>query len=238
MQQQDENNPRMLDKIRALLAKAESTAFAEEAEALAEKAQYLMTKYSIDASVARASRNAHCAEKPARKELTIDSPYVDAKFLLFDAVARANDCQAVWSKFKSSATVFGYADDIECAELLYTSLLMQATSAMLASGSHVDYFGQSRTKSFRRSFLIAYAYRIGSRLQESRDVAVKEQTSNLSTSVSLVLASKAVAVTESLESHFPNLQRWSPNVSNAAGVRAGSRAANTAVLNNQAEVAS
>ena len=39
---------RLLGKIRALLAKAESTEFAEEAEALSARAQELMAKYSID----------------------------------------------------------------------------------------------------------------------------------------------------------------------------------------------
>src|SRR5438045_2689314 len=39
---------RMLAKVRALLAKAESTEFTDEADALTAKAQELMTRYSID----------------------------------------------------------------------------------------------------------------------------------------------------------------------------------------------
>jgi hypothetical protein len=42
---------RILDKVRALLAKAESTEFPEEAEALSARAQELMAKYSIDQAV-------------------------------------------------------------------------------------------------------------------------------------------------------------------------------------------
>ena len=38
----------MLSRIRALLAKAEATEYAEEAEALSARAQELMAKYSID----------------------------------------------------------------------------------------------------------------------------------------------------------------------------------------------
>jgi hypothetical protein len=40
-----------LERVRALLAKAESTEFDEKAEALTEKAQELMTRYSIDAAL-------------------------------------------------------------------------------------------------------------------------------------------------------------------------------------------
>ncbi|HET8683001.1 MAG TPA: DUF2786 domain-containing protein, partial [Micromonosporaceae bacterium] len=41
-------DPRQLDRVRALLAKAESTTFAEEAEAYTAKAQELMARHSID----------------------------------------------------------------------------------------------------------------------------------------------------------------------------------------------
>lgn len=54
-------------------------------------------------------------------------------------------------------------------ELLTTSLLVQADVAMLAAGRQVSYDGASRTASFRRSFLMAYAQRIGERLQEADD---------------------------------------------------------------------
>ena len=43
--------PRILDKVRALLAKAESTEFPEEAEAYTAKAQELMARHRIDRAV-------------------------------------------------------------------------------------------------------------------------------------------------------------------------------------------
>lgn len=54
--------------------------------------------------------------------------------------------------------------DLDAVELLFTSLLVQATTAMLAAGSRQDAHGRSRTRSFRQSFLAAYAQRIGERL--------------------------------------------------------------------------
>ena len=58
---------RILGKIRALLAKAESTEFPEEAEALSARAQELMAKHSIDhALLAAQSGN---RDKPAGRRL-------------------------------------------------------------------------------------------------------------------------------------------------------------------------
>ncbi|MFD0330099.1 DUF2786 domain-containing protein [Streptacidiphilus monticola] len=64
--------PKMLGRIRALLAKAESTDFPEEAEALSAKAQELMARHSIDAALlsARSGR----AETPPRSGSASTTP--------------------------------------------------------------------------------------------------------------------------------------------------------------------
>ena len=61
-------------------------------------------------------------------------------------------------------TVVAHADDLDAIDMLFTSLLVQATRAMLAKGPHEDRFGRSRTRSFRQSFLVAFAGRIHERL--------------------------------------------------------------------------
>ena len=53
----------MLDKVRALLAKAESTEFPEEAGALTSRAQQLMARYSIDHALLAAQTGSR-GEKP------------------------------------------------------------------------------------------------------------------------------------------------------------------------------
>ena len=68
----------------------------------------------------------------------------------------------------------GFPADLEAVELLYTSLLVQATSAMLRAGGKQDGSGRSRTRAFRESFLLAYAIRIGERLSEAADHAEQE----------------------------------------------------------------
>lgn len=163
---------RMLSRIRALLAKAESTEFSEEAEALSARAQELMAKYSIDHALlaARAGEK----EEPAGRRIAVDNPYESPKTTLLNVVAEANRCRAIWSKDVGLVTVIGFPADLDVVELLFTSLLVQANTAMLRAGGKKDQLGRSRTRAFRQSFLISYAIRIGERLTEAATHAEKE----------------------------------------------------------------
>ena len=87
---------RMLGRIRALLAKAESTEFAAEAEALSGRAQELMARYSIDHALLAAQ--AGSSGLPGGRRIPVDSPYEEAKATLLNTVADANRCRAVWSR--------------------------------------------------------------------------------------------------------------------------------------------
>ncbi len=151
-----------LSRVRALLAKAEATEFPDEAEALSAKAQELMSRYSIREAVADHDRGR--APVAAARRVWIDNPYPTAKASLVQAVGKANRCRVVWAAL-GFVTVVGTETDLDLVELLTTSLLVQANRAMLQAGRHVGSGGQSRTRSFRHSFLVAYATRIGERLE-------------------------------------------------------------------------
>lgn len=163
---------RILGRIRALLAKAESTEFAEEAEALSARAQELMAKYSIDHALLAAQ--AGDEETPGGRRIPVDNPYESPKVQLLTEVARANRCRTVWMKELGMVTVVGFQADLDAVELLFTSLLVQANTAMMGAGGKRDSYGRSRTRAFRQSFLIAYAFRIGERLAEAAGHAVKD----------------------------------------------------------------
>src|SRR5438552_3000516 len=64
--------------------------------------------------------------------------------------------------------------DLDAVELLFTSLLVQANAAMIRAGGKKDEYGRSRTRSFRQSFLVPYAIRIGERLAEATGHAEQE----------------------------------------------------------------
>jgi hypothetical protein len=227
---------KMLARVRALLAKAESTTFPDEAEALSAKAQELMSRYSLELIVADSAASSGSDPHPAAaRRLWLDNPYVAAKALLVGAVAEANRCRTVLSEGLGFTTVLGDEVDLEIVELLSTSLLVQATRAMVASGSQITRTGRSRTRSFRQSFLIAYATRIGERLTTARDVgaaAVADAARLLP-----VLAAREQVVDELFESMFPQSVSRSYSVGNAAGWHAGRAAADLAVLDTRRAVA-
>ncbi|HEU0088673.1 MAG TPA: DUF2786 domain-containing protein, partial [Pseudonocardiaceae bacterium] len=164
---------KVLARVRALLAKAESTTFPEEAEALSAKAQELMSRYSLERIMVETDEGSAPPPSSARR-LWLDNPYVAAKALLVDAVAEANRCRTVLSEKLGFTTVLGDEVDLDLVEVLTTSLLVQATRAMVGAGSQTTRNGQSRTRSFRQSFLIAYATRIRERLTAARDAGAAE----------------------------------------------------------------
>jgi hypothetical protein len=227
---------KMLARVRGLLAKAESTTFPEEAEALSAKAQELMSRYSLERIVVDSAPGADPHPACARR-MWLDNPYVAAKALLVGAVAEANRCRSVLAEKLGFTTVLGDEVDLEIVELLSTSLLVQATRAMVAAGSQISRYGRSRTRSYRQSFLLAYATRIGERLATARDVGVAEAAAD-SAQLLPVLAARERVVDELFESMFPESVSRSFSIGNAAGWHAGRAAADLATLDTRRAVAS
>jgi Protein of unknown function (DUF2786) len=219
---------KVLSRVRGLLAKAESTTFAEEAEALTAKAQELMARHAIDLAMLDASAAVHGA--PVARRVHLDDPYIDAKSTLLAVVAMENRCRSVFSPGFGFATLFGFASDLDMVELLFTSLLTQATSSMLAADRPVDRAGRSRTRSFRQSFFVAFAYRIGERLREANETATAQATVDLGDAFLPVLASRAVQVENLVDEVFPKTRSRRATVSNEAGWVAGRAAADAASL--------
>lgn len=236
---------RMLARIRALLAKAEGTEYPEEAEALSAKAQELMARHTIDEALLAA--DAPTGDGPVAWRIGVEPPYEQAKAILLDAVATANHCRAVWNEPFMFSTVVGFETDLESVEVLYTSLLVQATSAMTRAEAAVRTprpgaearargaaggggtgsggttgGGRRRTKTFRQSFLAAYAHRIGIRLAAAAETQVTED-------LLPVLATREVAVKDRVEHLFPRTTTTRlRGVSDEAGWTEGSRAADRA----------
>jgi hypothetical protein len=218
---------RMLSRVRSLLAKAESTDYPEEAEALSQKAQELMSRYALERLLHRLDDHAPNERVTARR-FWIDGPYVFAKGTLVGVVARANRCRSVIDEELGFVTLFGEATDLDPVELLATSLLVQANSAMLRHGRHYDFTGTSRTTSFRRSFMTSYAQRIGERLAEANHSA----TTGTARAGELVplLQGQAERIDAAVSEMFPETIMRRSTVTNAYGWAAGRAAADAASL--------
>jgi hypothetical protein len=229
---------RILSRVRALLAKAESTTFEAEAEALTAAAQSLMARHSIDAALLAAT-DGNRQGGPAARRIGIDNPYDSQKVLLLDAVARANRCRTVWSRELGFSTLVGFEADMQAVETLFTSLLVQATSAMTREGSQRDAYGRSRTRSYRASFLAAFADRIGERLAEVTRSETEAATTRASSAspgadgapnLLPVLAARSDAVDEAVDEMFSGglVSRRVSRPTHADGWYAGRSAADRA----------
>ena len=208
-------------QVRALLAKAESTDFGPEAEALVAKAQELITKHALGRLVAADSSSRKPAELDTRR-LWLDRPYLAAKAALVGVVARANRCRSAFAERYGFSIVMGDEADLDAVELLVTSLLLQADTAMFVHGRTN---ASSRKKSFRQSFLMAYATRIGERLREADENAVAGVQGALP-----VLRDHESRVAEAFAAMVPTERARSVRVTDPAGWVAGTTAADLASL--------
>jgi len=219
----------IVEKVRGLLAKAESTEFPAEAEALSAKAQELMARFRIEQAMLDLGAGSRRG-RPTMVQITLDAPHAAAKVRVLGAVAAANACSVVWTPALRRASVFGFADDLAAAETLFASLLIQATAAVERAGTQRDRWGRVRTVSFRRSFLIAFAARIGLRLQEAVDATVDAMTETAGTDLVPLLERRVAEVETVARAAFPHTSRMPTSVGNAEGWRAGTACAERADL--------
>jgi hypothetical protein len=193
----------VLQKVRALLAQAESTTFEAEAAAFTAKAQELMARHAIDMAVLWAG--SEHAELPTTVRLPIDDPYADAKALLLHVVAQHSRCQAVRHPGYGLASVVGFASDLAATELLFTSLLVQSQAALQAEGAKAGPGAHTRSRAFRSSFLMSFSQRINQRLAEVNATVQRGAAAAHDDSLLPVLAARDDAVDDAVRELFGEL---------------------------------
>ncbi|WP_091363996.1 DUF2786 domain-containing protein [Geodermatophilus telluris] len=220
------DDARVLRRIRALLAKAESTEFPEEAEALTGKAQELMTRHAVDTALLDGGTAPRRTDVATRRVHVVD-PYVRAKVQLLDVVARANGVRLVWYPDLGIATLVGVATDLDAVELLFTSLLLQVGQALGAAERAAG--RRSASRAFRRAFLLGYAGRVGERLTSAREQATTAAATERGVDLLPVLRSRQETVEEAFTELFPGVRSSRSRSSvDGAGWRAGRSAADAA----------
>lgn len=220
------DDARVLRRIRALLAKAESTEYPDEAEALTAKAQELMTRHAVDVALLASGGALHRTDVGTRR-VHVDEPYVRAKMQLLGAVADANGVRLVWYQGLGIANLVGLPADLEAVELLFTSLLLQVGQALGAAERAAGRGSGSRA--FRRAFLLGYAGRIGERLTGARERATRATAAERSMDLRPVLRSRQDAVDDAFTELFPRVRSTRSRASlDAGGWWAGRTAAESA----------
>ena len=179
-----------LDRIAALLAKAERTDNAPEAEAYLMKAQALATLASVDLAVARA----RTARKESRQQPESRTTQIGERgkranshlVSLFVAIGHANDVHIDVASNSTYVIGYGMPADLDVVETMYTSLAVQmvhGSQAYLALGT---WKGESYSAgrfdrrphtahTARVAFYRAFVERISERLALARSTALKDQ---------------------------------------------------------------
>jgi len=230
----------LLDRVRKLLAKAEDEGCTPaEAEALTAKAAELMARHGIDRALLGAARPE--TDRPADRRFAFDRPWTDVKAHLLAALATALRCQCVQTSTAEGPRlhVFGYASDLERAEILFTSLLVQMARALALQP--VPAYGNS-AKAWRRSWMLGYCSAVVARVRTAEEAAVAASAAGGGAgggggaagaaagggrSAALVLADRSLTVRRQVTAAYPRLKKKRVTYSGTgygAGYREGQKA--------------
>jgi Protein of unknown function (DUF2786) len=129
---------KVLDRVRALVAKAEGSGVtAEESATYRAKADELMQKYLIEEW--QLAGKAPVGLKPTRIKVDIgagDSPLLTETATLVNVIANFCKCSSVWMMGSGSygrqeyCYVYGYESDLRYFELLFTTLYLHMSGAL------------------------------------------------------------------------------------------------------------
>ena len=189
-----------------------------------------MTRHAIDAALV-AGRPGVATDAPIAVRLPIDAPYADAKSLLLQIVAEASRCRSVFHSRVALSTVIGYAADVAAVEMVFTSLLVQAQSAMADAARRAPAGTRTRSQSYRSAFLLSYTHRIGDRLAEINEAVYADVEAEQGSAFLPVLRSRADAVEDLMAERFGDLTSYRVRGGyDAAGWAGGRLAADNAQL--------
>ena len=217
----------LLAKVRKLLAKAEDAAATPaEAETYNAKATALMAAYGIDRALLAATDPD--SDVVGDRVVVLDAPYARDKATLLGALAHELRCRSVLrTRYPDgvkelSLHLFGYDSDLLRTDVLFTSLLVQATVGMVGAPAPP---GES-VAAFRRSWLAGFTRavvtRVGDAERKAAGEAGREEAAHRSpTSVALVLADRAAVVEDALAGRYPRLGSARPRTLSGSGMAEG-----------------
>jgi hypothetical protein len=201
----------LLDRVRKLLAKAEDEGCSPaEAEALTAKAAELMARYGIDRALLGALHPE--TDQPADRVFTLANPWGDVKRHLLAGLALALRCQCVQTRSPEGTRlhVFGYTSDLERADILFTSLLVQMARAL---AQQVVPGSGGAARAWRRSWMLGFATAVVTRVRAAEEAAVGASGSASGTesaggqSAALVLADRSLVVRRQVAAAYPRLRK-------------------------------
>ncbi|MGW1836949.1 DUF2786 domain-containing protein [Streptomyces sp. NPDC002067] len=205
----DQQNHPMLAKVRAILAKAEDPAASpEESQAYFAKAADLMSKYGIERAMIAESLPE--TDKPTKRVVIESGSYLLDRVNLLMSVVEALGGQSVrwrvydWrsGKYGQKVEMHGYESVLDRAEMLYTSLLLQAFNGM-KKGRPLP--GESTT-AYRKTWLTGFRFAVTERLGVAERAAVDEADRQLGGKAELVLAKREDTIRTIFKAAHPKIR--------------------------------
>ena len=209
---------RTLERVRKLLAKAEGTDNEHERATFMAAAGALMAKYGIEQATLGAGS---ARQVPGDRVVTVPGPWAGEKARLVYLVAQAVRCRPVLigrADGGQRVHLFGFRSDLERADLLATSLLLQMASGLLRLSPH------DHVRAYRRSWLLGFTDEVYRLLAAAEERAVKESAEP---GTALVLADRGAEVDRAVAEIYPRIRRSVPRMSGSGyrdGIAAGRRA--------------
>lgn len=196
----------ILSKIRLALALAErEDTPRDEAENAMAHAQRMMAKYGVERSALLVSDPQ--ANPVGDRIIKIPAPYAMGKLILLRAICDATGVRHVRLRNRGADEelhLFGLASDLEMAEMMFTSLLLQGARFIREDqADNVAY--RWKPKSWTRDWQEGFANRVGRRLAAMYRQARVEQPEVGGVSTALVLVRKDELVSKAVSDKYPKL---------------------------------
>ncbi|WIX81735.1 DUF2786 domain-containing protein [Amycolatopsis carbonis] len=220
-----------LERIRKLLAKAEDPAVtAEEAELYNTKAAELIARYGIDNAMLAAAGQG--SDDITVLKIPIENPYSRDKASLLTNIAYPLRCRTLLHRVGQgvdAVTVFGFKSDLGRVELLFTSLLLQASTQLTRVRPDDRVFRESLA-AYRRTWLHGFARAVHDRLVRAEDTAAREYSGSGVQSAELVVRDRTTLVQSAFDREYGDLRAAAPRRLSGSGYREGHQAGTRATL--------
>ncbi|WKU46766.1 DUF2786 domain-containing protein [Streptomyces sp. VNUA116] len=225
-----------LAQVRAILAKAEDPAASpEEAQAYFAKAADLMSKYGIERAMLAETEPE--TDRPAQRIVIEKGSYLLDRVNLLMSVVEALGGQSCrrriydWEtgKYVQRVEIHGYESVLDRAEMLYTSLLLQAFNGMKKGRPQPG----ETTTAYRKTWLSGFRATVTQRLRVAEQAAVEDADRQLgSRSAELVVAKREDTIRAIFKAAHPTLRTPQKRHLTGSGWHEGAEAGKRADLGN------